>query len=231
MRIGRNAAMSDAVTGLFPGFRAVSQHFLALFILSMYNFASLQTRSWATMKKLFVGLLALIIALTFNSSASADWRFESDNKPSGLTAYASSYWINGIGPVNYYGLQNSDLEYETYYAALLVMCTKKKYTISMSLMQTGSAHDNMSLDDPGFISLQFQGLKSSKRASYSTSGYGIEGTIVITTNTQSLISNISKSRTMKVQFKKKSGKTLNATFDTRDLALGKKRFAYAGCKI
>jgi hypothetical protein len=183
------------------------------------------------MKKFLVILISLVMIATFNPSANADWKFESDNKPSGLTAYASSYWINGIGPVNYYGLQNSDLEYETYYAALLVMCTKKKYTISMSLMQTGSAHENMSLDDPGFISLQFQGPTSSKRATYSTSGYGIEGTIVINTNTQSLISNISKSRAMKVLFKKKSGKTFSATFDTRDLALGKKRFAYAGCKI
>lgn len=183
------------------------------------------------MKKFFVGLLALIIAIIFNATANADWKFESDNKPSGLTAFASSYWINGIGSVNYYGLQNSNLEYETYYAALLIMCTKKKYTISMSLMQTGSAHENMSLDDPGFISLQFQSLNSTKRATYATYGFGIEGTIVINTNTQSLISNISKSRSMRVQFKKKTGKTFNAYFDTRDLALGKKRFAYAGCKI
>lgn len=89
----------------------------------------------------------------------------------------------------------------------------------------------MSLDDPGFISLQFQSLNSTKRATYATYGFGIEGTIVINTNTQSLISNISKSRSMRVQFKKKTGKTFNAYFDTRDLALGKKRFAYAGCKI
>jgi hypothetical protein len=183
------------------------------------------------MKKIFVSSLSLFIALVFTSSANADWRFESDNKPSGLTAYASSYWINGIGPVNYYGLQNSELEYETYYAALLIMCTKKKYTVSMSLMQTGSAHESMSLDDPGFISLQFQSLKSSKKATYATYGLGLEGTLVVNTNTQSLISNITKSRSMKVQFKKKSGKILSATFDTRDLVLGKKRFAYAGCKI
>jgi len=183
------------------------------------------------MKKHFAGLLALIIAITFNSPANADWRFESDNQPSGLTAYASSYWINGIGPVNYYGLTNSDLEYETYYAALLVQCSKKKYTVAMSLMQTGSAHESMSLDDPGFISLQFQGLNSSKKATYSTYGYGVEGTLFIKTNTQSLVTNISKARTMKVQFRKRSGKTLTATFDTRDLVLGKKRFAYAGCKL
>lgn len=183
------------------------------------------------MKKFFIGLLALAIAATFNSSANADWRFESDNKPSGLTAYASSYWINGIGPVNYYGLANSELEDKTYFAALMIQCTKKKYSVSMSLMQTGSAHENMSLDDPGFISLQFQSLKSSKRATYATHGIGVEGTLFINKNTQSVITNISQSRTMKVQFKKRSGKIFSATFDTRDLALGKKRFSYAGCKI
>lgn len=183
------------------------------------------------MKKLTVLLMSIALTLTPWQSAHADWKFESDNKPSGLTAYASSYWINGIGPVNYYGLANSELEFETYYAALLIMCTKKKYTVSMSLMQTGSAHESMSLDDPGFISLQFQSLKSSKRATYATYGLGLEGTLVVNTNTQSLITNITKARTMKVLFKKKSGKSFTATFDTRDLVLGKKRFAYAGCKI
>jgi hypothetical protein len=183
------------------------------------------------MKKLLVLLMSVVLTLTPWQSAHGDWRFESDNRPSGLTAYASSYWINGIGPVNYYGLQNSELEYETYYAALLIMCTKKKYTVSMSLMQTGSSHESMSLDDPGFISLQFQSLKSTKKATYATFGLGLEGTLVINKNTQGLISNITKSRTMKMQFRKKSGKRFSATFDTRDLVLGKKRFAYAGCKI
>lgn len=148
-----------------------------------------------------------------------------------MTAYATSYWINGIGPVNYYGLVNSELEYETYYAALMIQCTKKKYVVSMSLMQTGSNHDSMKLDDPGFISLQFVNLKSSKKATYATYGLGLEGVLVINTNTQSLVTNIYKSRSMKVQFKKNNGKTLNATFDTRDLVLGKTRFAYAGCKF
>ncbi len=183
------------------------------------------------MRKFLVILISLVMIATFNPSATADWKFQSDNKPSGLTAYASSYWINGIGPVNYYGLQNSDLEYETYYAALLIMCTKKKYTISMSLMQTGSNHDSMKLDDPGFISLEFVNLKSTKKATYATYGLGLEGTLVINTNTQSLVSNIYKSRNMKMQFKKSNGKTLKANFDTRDLVLGKTRFAYAGCKF
>jgi hypothetical protein len=219
------------VTGLFAACRSLSPLYLPPDISPMYNFVSTEFRSRANMKKLFVGLLALITAMTFNASANADWKFESDNKPSGLTAYASSYWINGIGPVNYYGLANSELEYETYYAALMIQCTKKKYTVSMSLMQTGSAHENMSLDDPGFISLQFQSLKGTKKATYATYGFGVEGTLFINSNTQSLISNISQSRTMKVLFKKRSGKSFSATFDTRDLALGKKRFAYAGCKI
>lgn len=42
---------------------------------------------------------------------------------------------------------------------------------------------------------------------------------------------IVKSRTLKVQFKKTSGKTLSAVFDTRDLILGKTRFVYAEYKI
>ena len=55
-----------------------------------------------------------MLALTQSPQANADWKFESSNKPSGLTAYATSYWINGVGPVNYYGLERSGLAYETY---------------------------------------------------------------------------------------------------------------------
>lgn len=183
------------------------------------------------MKKLLTSILSLAIVVTFNPTATADWKFESDNKPSGLTAYATSYWINGIGPVNYYGLVNSELEYETYYAALMIQCTKKKYVVTMSLMQTGSSHVSMKLDDPGFISLQFMNLKSSKKATYATYGLGLDGVLVVNTNTQVLVSNILKSRSMKMLFRKNNGKTLSAVFDTRDLILGKKRFDYAGCKF
>ena len=183
------------------------------------------------MKKFLVTSLACILAMTLLPSANADWKFESLNKPNGLSAYASSYWINGVGPVNYYGLMRSDLEFETYYAALMVQCIKKKYVFSMSLFQTGSAHESMSLDDPGYIRLQFQNGSSTKKVTFATYGLGMEGVLVINTNTQTLISNIVKSKTMKIQFKKNSGKTLNAVFDTRDLTLGKTRFAYAGCKL
>lgn len=184
-----------------------------------------------SMKKLLAVLLVCILALTLSPQAHADWKFESSNKPSGLSAYASSYWINGVGPVNYYGLMRSDLEYETYYAALMIQCIKKKYAVSMSLFQTGSAHESMSLDDPGYIKLEFKTASTTKKLTFATYGLGLEGVLVINTNTQTLISNIVKSRTLKVQFKKTSGKSLNAVFDTRDLTLGKTRFAYAGCKI
>lgn len=176
-------------------------------------------------------LTAIVITFSTALPAAADWRFESNNSTSGLSAYASSYWINGIGPVNYSGLMNYDLPYETYYAALLIQCLKKKYVVSFSLMQTGSAHDSMALDDPGYIRLQFLNTKLNQKSTYRTYGLGLEGALAINTNTQNLVSNISKSRTLKMQFIKRSGKVLNATFDTRDLALGKTRFAYAGCKF
>jgi hypothetical protein len=197
----------------------------------LYNFQEHDLRVFTTMKKFLVVLQVFILTIVLLPSAPADWKFESTNKPSGLTAYATSYWIDGVGPVNYYGLMRSDLEYETYYGALMIQCTKKKYLVSMSLMQTGSAHESMALDDPGYIRLQFQNLSSTRKITFATYGLGLEGALVINANTKTLISNIIKSRTLRVQFKKKSGKTLNAVFDTRDLTLGKTRFAYAGCKF
>ncbi len=183
------------------------------------------------MKRFLVVLQVCVLALSLSPVANADWKFESSNKPSGLSAYATSYWIDGIGPVNYYGLTRSNLEYETYYGALMIQCIKKKYVVSMSLLQTGSAHESMALDDPGYIRLQFQNMSSTKKLTFATYGLGLEGVLVVNTNTQTLISNILKSRSLKVQFRKNSGKTINAVFDTRDLILGKTRFAYAGCKF
>lgn len=113
----------------------------------------------------------------------------------------------------------------------MIQCSKKKYIVTMTLLQTGSAHESMSLDDPGYIRLQFQNLSTSKKYTYRTVGLGMDGVLAVSANSQALVSNLAKSRTVKMQFIKRSGKTLSAVFDTRDLVSAKTRFAYAGCKL
>jgi hypothetical protein len=179
--------------------------------------------------------LATLLAATFLflsiSPARADWNLESQNSPSGLSAFASTYWVDRIGPATYEGFANYNIPFDTYFASFMVQCTKKKFLVSMSLMQTGSNHGSMALDDPGFIKLQFLNSKLNKKVTYRTFGMGLEGSLAVSVNAQDLVSNLLKSRNLKMQFVKRDRKTLSATFDVRDLSLAKTRFAYAGCKI
>ena len=179
--------------------------------------------------------LATLLAATFLflllSPARADWYLESDNSPSGLKAFASTYWVDGIGPATYEGFSNYNIPFDTYFASFMVQCTKKKFLVSMSIMQTGSNHGSMALDDPGFIKLQFLNSKLNKKVTYRTYGMGLEGSLAVSVNAQDLVSNLLKSRNLKMQFVKRDRKILNATFDVRELSLAKTRFAYAGCKI
>jgi hypothetical protein len=98
-------------------------------------------------------------------------------------------------------------------------------------MQTGSAHDDLSLDDPGFMQVQVQNSGLNKKLKYKTMGIGIEGTLAISVKAQELATYFSKARTARMQFVLKSGEKFNAIFDVRDLNLAKTRFAYAGCKF
>lgn len=182
-------------------------------------------------KKKFVVALGSLFLLANISPALGDWHLESINSPSGLSAYASTYWINGVGPVNYKGLSYYNLPYETYFASQMIQCTRKKYIVTMSLFQTGSSHDDLTLDDPRFIKLQFLNSKLNKKSTYRTYGTGSEGTLAINSNTQDLINNVVKSHNLKMQFMKRSGEVLSASFDVRDLVLAKTRFQYAGCTV
>jgi hypothetical protein len=183
--------------------------------------------------KVKVTIASLVLALTgsITSPAVADWRLTSDNSPSGLTSYASTYWIDGIGPVNYAGLVNYQVPDNTLFSSLLLQCTKKKLVISFSLMQTGSAHDDLSLDDPGFMQVQVQNSGLNKKLRYKTLGLGLEGTLAINTKSQELATYFTKARTARMQFVLQSGKKVSPSFDVRDLSLAKTRFAYAGCKF
>ncbi len=174
---------------------------------------------------------SMLINSLMITPVSADWKLESQNSPTGLTAYASSYWIDKIGPVNFAGLLNYQVPNDTYFGTLLLQCSKKKLVVSFTLMQTGSAHENPNLDDPGYMQIYFQGNGLNKRATYRTFGLGLEGTLAINLKTQEITKYLMKSRTASMQFVKRDGVKLNAVFDVRDLNTARTRFAYAGCKI
>jgi len=170
-------------------------------------------------------------ALISIPSAQADWHLESNNSPSGLTAYASTYWINGIGSVDYKGLTYFKVPDNSFFASLMVQCTNKRYIVSMTLLQTGSAHEDLTLDDPGFTKIQFLNSSLNKKSTYRTYGTGIEGMIAIGSNAQDFVSNILKARTVNATLTRRNGQAFKAVFDVRDLKLAKTRFVYAGCKM
>jgi hypothetical protein len=139
--------------------------------------------------------------------------------------------VNGIGPVEYNALNYLKVPDNNYFAALMVQCTNKKYIVSMTLLQSGSAHDDLTLDDPGFTRVQFLNTSLNKKSTYRTYGTGIEGMLAIGTNAQDFVANILKSRTVNAQIVKRNGQAFKAVFDVRDLKLAKTRFIYAGCKM
>jgi len=79
---------------ILPPYHLVGHHAL------IYNSQNRKLRLPISTKKLLAVLIVFMPALSQSPQANADWKFESSNKPSGLTAYATSYWITGVGPLN-----------------------------------------------------------------------------------------------------------------------------------
>ena len=78
---------------ILPPYHLVGHHAL------VYNSQNRKLRIPIGTKKLLTVIL-FMLALSQSPQANADWKFESSNKPSGLTTYATSYWINVVGPIN-----------------------------------------------------------------------------------------------------------------------------------
>lgn len=51
----------------------------------------------------------LVLGIFLTSPASAVWEFESENRPSGISAYATTFWLEGEGAISLDDLvQNED---------------------------------------------------------------------------------------------------------------------------
>jgi hypothetical protein len=174
-------------------------------------------------------ILTLTLSLSLNSTASALWRLESVNNKSGLSAYATSFWLQGSGAVTFDTLMSKDVREGTYWAILMTSCIKKKLALSIVVNQSGSSNRAIRLDDPGFANIVFDD-RVKKR--YRTWGSGIDSSIGFLNDAKKLVQEINKRKKMTTVLKlTSSNERILVTFDVSGLDKAKTRFRYAGCAL
>ena len=172
-------------------------------------------------------LLSLVLSLPV-SSVHADWQFESDNDRSGLSAYGSSFWAQGYGPVTYGKLMNLDMDEGDLWAAITVSCIRKRLYVSIRINQVGSGNQEIRLDDPGYVGVTISGV-SEKR--YRTEGSDYKDTLFIKSNDSKVLvkAMLGKSFLVVSPRIKSMNQRVRMLFDISSLSKGKTRFRYAGC--
>jgi len=180
--------------------------------------------------KLILLTVVLIFGLT-STPASAEWEFESENKPSGVSTYATTFWLQGYGPINLNNLVRMEerVDEGTYWSTLMLSCIRKKMIIGINLNVAGSGNRDIVLDDPGFAYLRFN---SSAQRRYKTYGTDLESSISFVADAGSIVSQILKSKNLSVTLKDRNSRDkVSMIFDVTGLSKAKTRFRYAGCKI
>jgi len=171
--------------------------------------------------------LSLLLGLLF-PNASNSWELNSENSRSGIFTTASQFWVAGYGPVTPKRFFQGTFEDDIYWATLNLMCQKKKLSVYIYLTKTGSGHEDIRLDDPGYISLLFNGSISKR---YRTYGSGQKDVIVIQRDAVSLAKAMVSKTTLSTSLKPRFGNRIQIKFDVSGLSKAKTRFKYAGCSF
>lgn len=170
---------------------------------------------------------ALLLAISLISAPhSHAWELNSENSKSGIFTSAAQFWVDGYGPVTSKQFFGADFEDDIYWASLNIFCQKKVLSVYIYLSQVGSGHEEIKLDDPGFISLTFNG-STTKR--YRTYGSGIPATISVKSNAKELAKVMLTKRTLSTTLRIRYGERIPVKFTISDLAKARTRFKYAGC--
>jgi hypothetical protein len=165
------------------------------------------------------------------SPAFAEWELESENKPSGVSTYATTFWLQGYGSINLDNLVRMEdrVDEGTYWSTLMLSCVRKKLIIGINLNVAGSGNREIVLDDPGFAYLRFN---SSAQRRYKTYGTDLESSISFTAEARNIVAQILKSKSLSVTLKDRNSRDkISMIFDVTGLSKAKTRFRYAGCKI
>ena len=131
----------------------------------------------SALKRNVVVVLISTLFVTFVTPFSANaWELNSENTRTGIIASATQFWVEGYGPIAAKDFFMDNFENDIYWASLSLYCERKTLTAYIYLSQIGSGHDDLRLDDPGYISVTLNG-STTKR--YRTYGTGMSGTIAI----------------------------------------------------
>ena len=185
--------------------------------------------SISSARRILVVLVLLFSMILSITPTHAIWQFESENDRGRLSAYASSFWIEGIGPVSYEKFLNQELDEGTLWSVMTISCVRKSLAISISVGQAGSGNEDIKLDDPGYVDIRFDNAAQRR---YRTYGTGDQTTLAIYNGVKTLVSGMmSKKRLSASPRIKYSTKRIPLVFDISGLSKAKTRFRYAGCSI
>lgn len=180
---------------------------------------------------IFIVIFSLTTSILLTPNAKAVWELESENKVSGISAFATTFWLEGIGPISLDELMQVEDEVEegTYWGSLMVSCTKRRLTVGINLNMAGSGNREIILDDPGYAYLR---IDSTPLRKYRTWATDIDSTIAFSSDAPLIVKNLAKARILSITVRDRVARErITLYFDVANLSKAKARFRYAGCKI
>ena len=182
------------------------------------------------MRALWISTLTCVLILSSATSARAEWLIESENKSSGLTTNASTFWAQKHGPLSFDEIMSISGEDGDYFAILTITCSSKQLAITLGLSQFGSGHKEIRVDDPGFMDVIFN---SQVKKRFKTRGQDYPGNFSFaSTEAKKLIKEALKRKNMSTVIRNNSTKErIPVLFDVMGLSKATSRFKFAGCKL
>jgi hypothetical protein len=169
-----------------------------------------------------------MILVSSQQPASAEWFLESQNSRSGVTTYASTFWIENFGPASLEDIEQEDLEEGTFWSILTASCVNKKLSFVITLEIAGSGNVDIRLDDPGYAFLKFNLL--TKR--YRTAPSDFNASLSFVSDAKKILSDALRTSRMSVTLRELSTRErVTAIFDLSGLSKAKARFRSAGCSF
>jgi hypothetical protein len=173
-------------------------------------------------------VFSLFLILGNQSSANAVWEFRSENKPSGITAVATTTWLENRGPVTFEELMTAKTKERAYWAILTMVCDKKNLSLGVILNISGSGNKEVELDDPGYTYLKFDKHPPTRVKTIGS----IPSMKLFASPNKIIVPMLKKARYLSLTMKDVNArKTIQIRFDVSGISKSSNRFRSAGCKI
>lgn len=176
-------------------------------------------------------LVSTFLALTmvFGHLPVSAWQLDSTNLKSGVSSYASLFWVDGVGPVSKEKFFAGNFKEGAYWASFTVSCTKKKLAVTISVNQVGSGHQGMNFDDPGFIGFS---INNALPKNFKTAPAENISSVVIQSDAPKLIKSLNGKQYVGLTLREAfTTKVLKPKFKLESLTPARARFKSAGCSI